>query len=120
MNKDQCVHNFWSSFEWKAWEETSVPDDEPLPYITHEGAVDGFDHDVAQTASLWYRSQGWDEIIAKRTEIENRITRGGILLPYDGGAVWLKMGSPWGQRMGEASDDTVRRIVLNYVLEFVD
>ena len=120
MNKDQAINAFWSSFGWDAWEETSVPDDATLPYITHEGAVDSFGTELAQTASLWDRSTSWFSVIEKRTQIENRITRGGTLITYDDGAVWLRMGDPWAQRMADGTDDMIRRIVLNYTLEFID
>lgn len=120
MNKDQAVHAFWAGFGWDAWEETSVPDSAQLPYITHEGAVDKFGTEVAQTASLWDRSSSWIPVIEKRTQIEERITRGGVLIPYDGGAVWLRMGNPWAQRMADSTDDMIRRLVLNYTLEYID
>lgn len=120
MNRDQAIHNFWSSFEWKAYDETSVPDDAVLPYITHEGSVNDFGYAVAQNASLWIRSTDWTEILAKLDEIENAITRGGIMLSYDRGAVWLKKGDPWAQRMGDSTDDMIRRVLISYELEFID
>lgn len=120
MNKDQAIHAFWASFGWDAWEETSVPDDALLPYITHEGATDNFGTEIAQTASLWDRSTSWTSVTEKRTQIEQRITRGGVLIKYDGGAVWIRRGTPWAQRMADSADDMIRRIVLNYTLEFID
>lgn len=120
MNKDNAVHYFWNSFGWRAYDETSIPDDATLPYITHEGATDIFDREVAQTASLWCRSSDWTEIIAKREEIERAITRGGIIVPYDNGAVWIRRGDPWSRRMSDATDDMIRRIVLNYYVEYIE
>ncbi len=120
MTKEQAVSAFWNSFGWLAYDETSVPDQEPLPYITHEIATDDFGHEVAQTASLWYRSTGWREITEKLHEIETKVTKGGIILAYDGGALWIRRGDPWAQRMSEASDDMIRRIVINYTIEYMD
>lgn len=120
MNRDQAVHAFWSGFGIRAYEESSVESQAAFPYITHEGSVDYFGREVAQTASLWYRSSDWTDVIAKREEIENAITRGGKIITYDGGAVWIRMGDPWAQRMGDANDDMVRRIVLNYILEYIE
>lgn len=120
MNGEQTVHAFWASFGWDAYDETSVPAQKPMPYITHEGAVDTFGHEVAQVATLWYRSSGWTEITAKRREIEARLTKGGLIIPYDGGAVLIRRGDPWAQRRADAVDDMARSIVLNYTVEFIE
>lgn len=130
MNKIQTLNAFWNSFGLKAYDETSVPeyitDDqdnkvklEP-PYITYEVSSDNFGNTLMQSASIWYRSSSWEEISLKEQEIAEYITRGGRTLAYDGGAMWLQMGSPWAQRMAEPSDDMVRRIVLSVLVEFLD
>ena len=77
MNKMQALQSFWSSFGLKAYDETSVPDNAQLPYITYEVSSNDFGNTLAQTASLWYRSSSWSEITAKEQEIANFITRGG-------------------------------------------
>ena len=120
MNKDTALHNFWASFGLKAYEETHVEDDAQLPYITHEGAVDNFGNEIAQSASLWYRSTTWADITAKRDEIAERITRGGVYVHYDGGALLIRMGNPFAQRMADPNDDMVRRILINYTVEYLD
>ena len=130
MNKIQTLNAFWNSFGLKAYDETSVPeyitDDqgnkvklEP-PYITYEVSSDNFGNTLMQSASIWYRSSSWEEISLKEQEIAEYITRGGRTLAYDGGAMWLQMGTPWAQRMAEPSDDMVRRIVLSVLVEFLD
>lgn len=120
MDKLQAIHSFWSSFGWRAYDETSVPDEAELPYITHEGAVSDFNRPVAQTASLWDRSTGWTTVTAKEQEIAGEITRGGKIIPFDGGALIIRKGSPWAQRMSTEQDDNVRRIILNYEVEYFD
>lgn len=120
MDRLQAIHGFWASFGWPAYEETSVPDGAELPYITHEGAVSDFGRPVAQTASLWDRSTGWTTVTEKEKEIAEAITRGGRYIPYDGGALIIQRASPWAQRMSEPNDDNVRRIVLNYEVEYLD
>ena len=129
MNKIQALHSFWSGFGLRAYDETHVPDyitidnqivkNEP-PYITYEVSSDSFGEQLAQTASLWYRSTSWAEITTKEMEIANAIGRGGKMISYEGGAFWVRKGSPWAQRMADASDDSIRRITLNIVIEFVD
>lgn len=120
MNKMQTLHAFWSSFGLKAYDENSVPDDAKLPYLTYEVSVDDFGNTVLQTANLWYRSSSWAEITEKEQEIADFITRGGRMLSYEGGAMWIQRGSPWAQRLGDESDDMIRRIVLNITIEYLD
>ena len=120
MNKMQTLHAFWSGFGLKAYDETSVPDEAVLPYITYEVSSDDFGAPRLQSASLWYWSSSWVEISEKEQEIADFITRGGRMLAYDGGAMWIQRASPWAQRMSEPSDDMIRRIVLNILIEFLD
>ena len=120
MTSTQALYQFWSSFGLSAYDETSVDDKAELPYLTYESPRDDFGYPVASSASLWYRSTSWVDITAKEVEIAERIGRGGIIVSYDGGALWIKKGNPWAQRMSEASDDMIRRIVLNVELEFID
>ena len=120
MNTLQTLHAFWSGFGLKAYDENSVPDDAEMPYITYQASNDSFGHMLVQTASLWYRSSGWSDITAKEQEIANYITRGGRMIPYDNGVMWIQRASPWAQRMAEPKNDMIRRIVLNLQVEFLD
>lgn len=120
MNKFQAWHNFWSSFGLEAYDATTVPDNAQLPYITYEMSDSEFDVDIALTANLWYRSASWAGITQKEMEIAEKISRGGVMVPFSGGAMWIKKGTPFSQRMSDENDDTVRRIVFNVEIEFMD
>lgn len=120
MDKMQAYQSFWSGFGLKAYDETSVPDDAIMPYITYEASEDDFDHPLALTASVWYRSTSWSEITAKTKQIKDSISRGGKMVKYTGGALWISRANPWSQRLADETDDSVRRIVLNIKVEFVD
>lgn len=120
MNKMQSLQAFWSGFSLPAYDETTVPDGAQLPYITYEASTDDFGNTIAQTASLWYRSAGWGDITAKEEQIADFIGRGGRMVAYDGGSMWIQKATPWAQRMEEPSDDMIRRIVLNITVEFLD
>lgn len=127
MNNLQTLHAFWSGFGIPAYDENSVPSEEErirlhgsaFPYLTYEASADSFGHPIAQTASIWYRTSGWGDITAKEQEIADFITRGGRMLAYDGGAIWIQRESPWAQRMSEKNDDMIRRIVLNVSIEYL-
>lgn len=120
MDKMQTLHAFWSGFTLKAYDENSVPENASLPYITYDASSDDFGNTLMQSASLWYRSPSWSEITAKEQEISDFIGRGGRMVAYDGGAMWITKASPWAQRMAEPSDDMIRRIVLQVYIEFLD
>lgn len=120
MNKMQALHSFWSSFSIKAYDATSVPDEATMPYITYEASSDNFGEQLSQTCSIWYRSSSWKEIQEKEAEISAYIGRGGRLVNYEGGAFWIRRGTPWSIRLAGEGDEYVRRMMLNVEVEFID
>ena len=121
MNKIQALNQFWiDASGLPVYDETNVPDDAQLPYLTCEFNSDSFGTELAMTASLWYRSASWVAITQKEMAIADYIGRGGRMVAYDGGGFWIKKGTPWAQRMSDSSDDMIRRIVLNVTIEYID
>ena len=119
MTKAAAIYQFWNSFGLTAYEENTVPHDAAFPYITYQLVTDSFDREIPLAASLWYRSESWTAINAKAEEISRKISRGGKIIPCDGGAIWLKRGQPFAQSMGDESDDLIKRKYLNITAEFV-
>ena len=119
MTKAAAIYQFWSSFGLTAYEENAVPTDAAFPYITYQLVTDSFDREIPLTASIWYRSESWAGINAKTDEISQKISRGGKIIPCDGGAIWLKRGQPFAQSMGDESDDLIKRKYLNITAEFM-
>ena len=119
MNTLQALQTFWSSFDLPAFDENTVPDNTALPYITYEGANDYFGTTLPLSASIWYRSASWADITAKENEIAEYIGRGGKQIACEGGALWIKRGQPWAQRMNDPADGMIRRIVLNIEIDFL-
>ena len=119
MTKAAAIYQFWNSFGLTAYEENSVPDDAAFPYITYQLVTDSFGYEIPLTASLWYRSESWKTINAKTEEINQTISRGGMVISCDGGAIWLKRGQPFAQSMGDESDDLIKRKYLNITAEFM-
>lgn len=119
MTKAAAIYQFWNSFGLNAYEESTVPDDAAFPYITYQLVTDSFDREIPLTASIWYRSESWAGINAKTEEISQTISRGGKIIPCDGGAIWLKRGQPFAQSMGDESDDLIKRKYLNITAEFM-
>ena len=119
MTKAAAIYQFWSSFGLTAYEENTVPTDAAFPYITYQLVTDSFDREIPLTASIWYRSESWAGINDKTEEISQKISRGGKIIPFDGGAIWLKRGQPFAQSMGDESDDLIKRKYLNITAEFM-
>lgn len=117
-----ALYNFFSSFDLLAYHEASVPTDEDapdFPYLTYGTVFDGFGNETAINASVWYRSESWVGANAKAQEIGKAIGMGGVILPCDGGAIWLKKGAPFAQPMDDDSDDMIKRIFFNLTVEFL-
>ena len=119
MTKAAAIYLFWSGFGLTAYEENTVPTDAAFPYITYQLVTDSFGREVPVTASIWYRSESWTDINAKTEEISQKISRGGKIIPCDGGAIWLKRGQPFAQNMRDESDDLIKRKYLNITAEFM-
>lgn len=118
MDKSQAINAFWESFGLPVYDENSVPSGAPFPYLTYDLVLDDFGTEVAMSASLWYRSTSWKDITEKLNEIEKYIGRGGRTLAFDDGVIWIKKASPFAQRMGDTSDDKVKRMFLNVSAEY--
>ena len=122
MNKAQTIQQFWSSFGLLAIDEQSAYDEKmelPANYITYELQTSNFGDPVSLTASLWYYSTSWKEITEKADEIAEYIGYGGRLLSVDGrGYIWIKLGTPFAQRMA-TENENYRRIVLNITVDFL-
>ena len=119
MTKAAAIYQFWSGFGLTAYEENTVPTDAVFPYITYQLVTDSFDREILLAASIWYRSESWTTINAKTEEISQKISRGGKIVPCDGGAIWLKRGQPFTQNMGDESDNLIKRKYLNITAEFI-
>ena len=119
--KTQALYNFFSGFELPAYEENTVPtgDAKPkLPYITYSAVAGGFDNDVQISGSLWYKGYSWADADRKAAEINAALANGGKMIPYTGGALWIRRGTPFAQHMAD-DDDTIRRIYLNLTAEYL-
>lgn len=122
MTKAQALYSFWSRFGWLAVDEQAMYDttfDPPDRYISYESAEDSFDAPVLIGADLWHRSMSWKDISDKAEEISNEIGRGGIFVPYDGGAIWITRGSPFSSHMSAETSNDVRRIHITINAEYL-
>ncbi len=125
MTKDKALHRFFSGFGIDAYPSTSVVNEngEPdviLPYLTYTpvfGAWGG--EPVSLTVNLWYRTESEAIPNAKAQELSERIGLGGVVIPCDGGYIWLKRGSPWCQSLTDETDQNIKRRYLNVTAEYL-
>ncbi len=122
MDKEQALHEFWSSFGLTAYDENTVPDNALTTnngkYLTYNVATASLDEPTPLYANLWYKSSSWAEITVKANELSETIGRGGTIVPFDGGKIWICRGTPFSQRMPD-EDDTIRRIYINVTAEYM-
>lgn len=123
MTRDEAIFEFWSSFGLAAYEETTVPsgDDAPkLPYLTYQGVSSGFGTEAQVAVSLWYFTTSLVAVNAKADEISKRIGMGGVVIPCDGGAVWIKRGSPFAQNVRASNErEGLLQKYINVSIEFL-
>jgi len=118
-NKAQALNQFWNGFGLPAYEESVVPDNAQMPYITYNVSTGKMDDMLLPSASLWYRSTSWKDIELKALEIAEAIGKQGYYIQkIDGGYMVVRQGAPFSQRMSDENPD-VRRIYLNIAVEYL-
>ncbi|WP_303834732.1 hypothetical protein [Ruminococcus flavefaciens] len=121
MDKIATIQSFFSQF-LPAYEENALPSqpERPAyPYITYEGIFDDFgETDTSMTFSTWYREFSWVNSVLMTNRISKGIPRPGLMLPCDEGYVLIMKSSPFGTRMGDDSDDLIKRTVFNITVRF--
>lgn len=119
MNKAQALNNFWNSFGIPAYDESTVPDDAVMPYITYNLQTDSLDSILPLSATIWYQTNSWEQIQLKAEEIAQRIGENGyVIIKLDDGYVWLTKGTPFAQRIPN-DDRDVRQMYINVTAEFL-
>lgn len=121
MDKIAAIQSFFSSF-LTSYEENAIysQNERPAyPYITYEGVFDDFgETDTPLTFSTWYREASWVNSVRMSLRISKAIPRPGYMIPCDEGYVLIMKTKPFGQRMGDDSDDLIKRTVFNLMVRF--
>ena len=120
MTKDKALHAWFQSFGVPFYPASSVPNDVLFPYGTYELITSAWDEgEVGLTVNLWYYTESEAIPNTKAEEISNAIGMGGTLVPCDGGAIWIKRGSPWCQNLRDDSAPNIKRRYLNITAEYL-
>lgn len=119
MDKGQALHSFWSSLGIPAYEESSVPDNTPFPYVTYQKMSGAFEDALSETGSIWTRETSWNSADAFLGVLEGLFEHGSHLIKIDGGYLAISRGSPFAQSMADDSDKMIKRYVINVAIEFL-
>ena len=122
MTAEQALYQFWAGFGFPTFEENSVPsgkDAPEFPYLTYSVAFAGFGDPVILNASFYTRSPSWAHGNAFSNAAFSRLSNGGEMLAFDGGALWLKRGTPFVSLMGDDADEMIKRVNLNLMAEMI-
>lgn len=120
MTKEAALHQFFNSFGIPGYRATAVPHDGDFPYLTYTPVIASFGDDpVSITVQLYFRTESEALPDAKAEELRKRIGPGGVLLPCDGGKIWLRWGAPWCQSFLDETDKTIKRRYINVTADFL-
>ena len=120
MTPEAALYQFLSGFDIPAYVTSSTPDEAEFPYLTYDPVIgEELEGEVSMEVNLWYYTDSEAIPNAKVREIAASIGRGGRVLPYDGGAIWVKRGTPWAQSVTNSDNTMVKRRYLNIDLEYI-
>lgn len=96
----------------------NVPQGIKGPYLTYEWAEGSFvDGEVSVLVDLWAKTESEAVPNAIVSEMGHALGLGGVMLHCDGGALWVKRGTPFAQSV--ASEGPFKRRYINLDIEFL-
>jgi hypothetical protein len=119
MTKAEALYAFFNQV-MQSYPSAAVPDSVDYPYLTYDLATGSFgDVDTNITVNIWDYTDSEAEINALARKVGEAIPRGGVMVRCEGGAMWLKRGTPWMQAVVNEDNRTVKRRYLNVSAEFI-
>lgn len=119
MTKDKAIHAFFSSFGLTAYPANNVPDDTAFPWLTYEMSVSGFAGASQITVHLYFYTTSEAIPNDKAEEICGALRRGGRIVSYDGGAVWITLGDPEWFAQPDQGDRCIKHRIINMTLQYL-
>lgn len=117
MTKNKALYAWFNEF-MPFYRASSVPNDVVMPYGTYEYIEDSWGAEVGMTVNLWFYTESEAIPDEKAQELSTLIGLGGVLIPCDEGAIWLKRGSPWCQSLTYEEDPAIKRRYINLTAEY--
>lgn len=104
-------------FGMPAYSAQAVPDGTEPPYITFTPVSGAWgDGEQAATVEIWRRTGSEAEANADAESVGRALGLGGVMLPCDGGGLWVKRGSPFWQA-ADSGEPGVKRRYINLSIE---
>lgn len=119
MTKGEALYQFFNRF-LPAYAATSVPEDVVFPYLTYDLITDNWEGgEVGLTVNLWFYTESEAIPNAKVQQISEHIGYGGITLPCNKGALWIKRGTPFSQSLTDDAAPGIKRRYMNITAEYL-
>lgn len=120
ITKAQALQTFFKQFFDKCYAANDAPETTTFPFMTYEFSTGSInDGEIAIVADLWFLTDSEKTPNKKAQDIADAIGLGGIMLPYTGGAIWLKRGSPFCNAITDDTNHKIKRRVINLSAEFL-
>lgn len=117
MTKNKALHAWFNEF-MPFYRASSVPGGAVFPYGTYEYAEGAWgDGEISIPTNLWFYTESEDIPDDAVHKLSERIGSGGAIIPCDGGAVWLKRGTPFGQSLDGGGG--IKRRYINITAEYL-
>ena len=118
-DKWQAIQQFWEGFGLPAYDESYVPDNTPVKYITYMVYTDSLDYPISMNASIWDYSKSWEFVSKKAEEIAEYIVKMmPPAIPIDNGRLYIAKGSPFAQRIA-GDDERIKQMYLTIEAEYL-
>lgn len=125
MTKNKALYAWLNEF-MPFYRASSVPSEPEnpegvlFPYGTYEYIEDAWGGgEVSVTVNLWFHTASEAVPDEKAQELSQRIGYGGVIIPCDGGYIWLKRGSPFCQSLQYEPDNNIKRRYINLTAEYL-
>lgn len=115
------MHQFLSGMGMPAYPQAAVPDGATYPYLTYPLAVGDWNGgEVNIPVTMWFRTTSEAIPNAAVRAVMREVPMGGRTVPCDGGALWVKRGSPFAQALIiEEGDILIKRRYINLDVEYL-
>ena len=116
-SRTAALQAWLEGFDMPAYAAQAVPDNAELPYLTYTPVAGAWgDGEQGVTVETWRRTGSEARANADAEAIGRALGLGGVMLPCDGGGLWVKRGSPFWQA-ADSGEPGVKRRYINLSIE---
>lgn len=116
--KAAALQAWLECFGLPVYRDSAVPGEAKMPYITYDLPTAAFGTQCNSEVNLWYLTSSEAAPNAKAEEVARALGLSGVLLPCDGGGMWVMQGEPFCNAMAD-EDNAVKRRIINLTIEYM-